>query len=264
MGTTPVAFADENYVKYGVRHINNKPRVSSMPYLYDIAEGNIPDHSAVRRFGHNHNVGTSWETVYATSNLKTYLTSAERLQIVSDDVADDSTGTGARTLTVVGLDTNYDALTETITMNGTTNVLTDASFLRVECITVATAGSLGYNKGTITISNNADDTVLEQIAETTNQSLCACYTVPNGKTCYVTQSMATESSSKGSNFSFWVRPFGGLWAIQREITLLDSSLVLPMTIPMKIPAKADIEIRAKGILAGANVTAGFEGWVEDD
>lgn len=263
-GTRAGKIVDESGTFYGVRHIDNKPRVSSMPYTYDIAEGNVVDHSVFRQFGHNAAVGATWETVYAKSDLRTYLTSAERLQIVSDDVDDDGSpvGNGARTLTVTGLDGSYDALVETVTMNGTTNVLTDGSFLRVTNIAVATAGSTGYNEGTITISNNGDTAVLDQINPQVNASLSACYTVPNGYTAYAIQAMATESSSKGCEFGFWLRPLGGLWTMKRTIVLFDSSFMLPILLPMKLPQKTDIEIRAKAILAGANVTAGLEGWVE--
>ena len=136
-------------------------------------------------------------------------------------------------MTIAGLDSSYDALTETVTMNGTTNVLTDASFLRVRTLTVATAGDTGYNEGSITASNNADSVVLDQIDPQENESHAACYTVPNGYTLYVTQAMATEASNKGSEFGFWVRVLNGLWTQKRAIVLLDSSIVLPMTLPMK-------------------------------
>lgn len=43
---TSVRFKDENWVPYGIKHISNKPRVSSMPYLYDISEGNVAWHEA--------------------------------------------------------------------------------------------------------------------------------------------------------------------------------------------------------------------------
>ena len=255
---------DENGTAYGVKHVDNKPRVSSMPYTYDIAEGNVADHTAIRRFGHNDTVGTAWETVYHTSDLRTYLTAAERLQIASTDTDDDGSpaGDGARTVTITGLDGDYAALSETVTMNGQSNVLTDASFLRVATISVTTAGATGYNEGTITVSNNADNTVLDQIDPMENESHCACYTVPAGYTAYIVQAMATEASSKGSQFGFWIRTFGGLWAMKRTIVMLDSNIVLPVPMPMKLPEKTDIEIRAYAILAGANVTAGFEGWVE--
>lgn len=259
-----IRFLDENLVAYGIKHVDNKPRVSAMPYYADIAEGNVPDHTAFRRFGHNDTVGAAWETVYTTSDLRTYLAAAERLQVASDDADDDGApvGNGARTVTITGLDANYDALAETVTMNGVGNVLTDASFLRVLTVTVVTAGATGYNEGTITVSNNGDTIVLDQIEVQQNESLAAVYTVAAGFTAYVVQAMATEASTKGSQFGFWVRTFGGLWTMKRTIVLVDSALPLPVPMPMKLPEKTDVEIRAQGVLAGANVTAGFEGWIE--
>ena len=265
-GNEGLKLQDENGTAYGIKHIDNKPRVSSMPYLYDIAEGNIVGHEPIRRYGHNDSVGTSLETVYHVSNLKTYLTSAEILKIVSDDTDDDGSpvGNGARTLTITGLDNDYLEITDTITMDGTTNVLTNIAFLRINEFYVATAGTTGYNEGTISISNNADTIILEQIEPIENEAHCACYTVPAGHTAYIVQAMATEASSKGSFFNFWVRTFGGLWRSKRDIVLLDSVIVVPMAVPMKLPEKTDIEIRVKAILAGAIVTAGFEGWIEEN
>lgn len=263
-GRMTTLFVDETGVPYGVKQVDGKIRTSSMPYLYDIAEGNVPNHSPVRAFGLNANVGLTWETVHDPSTLRTYLTAAEQLQVASTDADDDGAplGNGARTVVVAGLDTNYNALSEIVTMNGVANVLTAASFLRVSSVTVATAGATGYNEGTITVSNNADTIVLDQIDIQANASMAASYTVPAGYTTYLVQAMATESSSKGCEFGFWMRPFGGLWMRKRGIVLLDSSIVLPMQIPMKLPQKADIELRARAFQAGAIVTAGLEGWVE--
>jgi len=259
-----VRFIDTDGAAYGVKHVDNKPRVSAMPYLYDIAEGNVADHEAVRRFGYNNAVGTTWETVSAVSGLAPYLTSAERLNIASDDAADDGApaGTGARTVRIVGLDGNYAEISETVTLNGETNVLTTAYFLRVFDMVVLTAGSTGANEGLITASNTADDAVLREIEIGENNSLNACYTVPAGHVFYITQVMASEGSTKGSTLAFWRRPFGGLWTKIRSVVLLDSSIVLPVAVPMQVPAKTDIEIRAKSALGAAKVSAGFEGWIE--
>ena len=92
--------------------------------------------------------------------------------------------------------------------------------------------------------------------------MAAAYTVPAGYMAYIVQALATESSSKGCEFGFWVRPFGGLWAQQRGIVLLDSGIVVPNWIPMVLPEKTDVEIRARALLAGAVVTAAFDGWIE--
>ena len=257
-----IRLIDTDGEQFALKHVDNKPRVSSMPYLYDISEGNVSDHEALRRFGHNESVGTAWESVNHHGGLATYLSSAERLQIASSDVKDDVVGVGARTLRISGLDGDYTEISETVDLDGTTNVLTDSSFLRVHTLTVLSVGSENKNAGDITASNNADSAVLMLLGEEENESLCACYTVPADHTAYVVQAMATEASSKGSEFGFFVKPFGGLWYMKRTIVLLDSNIVLPMPVPMKLTEKTDIEIRARGILAGAHVTAGFTGWIE--
>jgi len=56
-----VQFVDQNGVPYGVKHVGNKPRVSAMPYLFDIAERNIPDHEAIRLIGYNGDVDATTE-----------------------------------------------------------------------------------------------------------------------------------------------------------------------------------------------------------
>ena len=128
-----VRFVDENGIAYGVKQVSNRPRVSSTPYTYDIAKGNVTGHYPIRQDGFNGDVGASWETVYHAGGLRQYLAVAERLQVASDDGDDDGApaGNGARTVRIDGLDGNYDAISETVTMNGVANVLTDASFLRV-------------------------------------------------------------------------------------------------------------------------------------
>jgi len=255
---------DETGMPFGVKHVDNKIRTSCMPYLYDIAVGNISGHEPVRRFGYNPDVDINWETICGLSTLQPYLTSAERLQVASNDAADDGDppGTGTHTVLVSGLDENYDRISETVVLNGTTNVMTDASFLRVLCLAVTAAGSTGSNEGTITVSNNADDTVLAQIEIGENNALCASYTVPNGYTLYIVQIMAAEGSNKGSQFAFWKRSHGGLWTIARRNVLLDDSIVLTMPMPVVVTAKTDVEMRVRGILAGATVAGGFEGWIE--
>jgi hypothetical protein len=102
-----VQFIDEDGNAYGIKQVDNKPRVSSMPYLYDIAEGNIPNHNTLRKFGYNGNVGAVLEDIWGGETVYTYLTAAEQLQIVSSDVDDQGnvvstgTATGGSTTTLI-------------------------------------------------------------------------------------------------------------------------------------------------------------------
>jgi hypothetical protein len=235
-----------------------------MPYLYDISEGNVPNHYPVRRFGHNDNVATSWETIGDLSALNNYLTSAEQLNVISSSVNDDGdpVGTGARTLFINGLDSNYDLQSETITLNGTTAVITTKSYLRILKAYVVTCGSAGTNVGNISIRNNAGSVNLEYISATEGETHCCSYTVPADNTVYVTGWFATESSSKGSMIAIYTRELGEAWRQRRLLTLLDSGLYIPFEVPFKIIEKTDVEVRAKGLLAGAIVSSGLIGWRE--
>lgn len=259
-----IRFLDENLVAYGVKHIGNKLWVSAKPYLYDIAKGNVTDHVPVYRFGHNDTVGTAWESIYHGSDLRTYLAAAERLQVTSGDAADDGdpVGNGARTVTITGFDGNYDAATETVTMNGEANVLTDTAFLRVCNIEVVTAGVTGWNEGAITISNNADSVVLDVMPIQENMSHSACLTVPDGYTATITQFTMSEASGKGSEVSVWTHAEDGLWIKRQSVLMLDDVTTIPLSMPLVFTERTDIEVRAKAILAGANVAVGFEGWIE--
>ena len=246
--------------------VNGKLATTSKPYLYDIAAGNLEGREGVIIFGHNTNVDTSFEVVGNISAAYTWLDSAEVLQVVSSDTDDDGSpaGNGARTVTIEGLDANYEEVSITVTMNGTTNVpTTEQSFLRINRVYVATAGTTGTNEGVISIKNNAATTTLQTIQVGEGQAHCAVYTVPAGKTLYVTQGWCTESSSKGSAIHFFVKPYGGAWRSSWIINVFDSTYRHPILLPFIVPEKSDVMIVAKAIQAGAKVTAGFEGWIED-
>jgi len=260
--SVPVELVDEAGVAYGVKHIENKVRVSSMPYLFDIAEGSVPDHQGIRRFGHNADVGTSFEVVAPVGGLVPYLTAAETLQVVSGDANDDDADTGAWTMQINGLDSAYALQSEVVTLNGTSNVETAKAYLRVWQAVVLTAGTTGTNEGIISIKNHAAGATLLAVPVGVSQSHTARITVPAGKTFYLASWYASESSSKGVEVHLFVRNFGAVWRSVRITVLLDSVFYQPSTLPLVITEKSDIEIRAKGILAGANVTAGFDGWWE--
>ena len=127
-----VKFIDENGDTYGVKQYGNRPIFINVTHGHAIAEG-LAGHTAVRRFGHNTSVGTTWETLGNISALKTYPAAAEKLKVISSDADDDGdpAGNGARTVTLTGRDGDYATATETVTLNGTTAVETDATFLRV-------------------------------------------------------------------------------------------------------------------------------------
>ena len=259
-----VKFVDENGEPYGVKHINNKPRVSTMPYLYDIAEGNIPDHYPLHKYGINTTVGTAYETVYRGSNNYTYITTATKLYFAGTAGVDRSNGTGARTVYIEGLDAAYNIATEMVTMNGATAVPTSKTYLRIQDVNVDTAGATGGNVGIITIKNFAGTTTYDSMVASTGKLQSAVWTVPNNHTAYITSFYGSEESNKGVEFDFSYRPYGKAWQRIRPTRVNSGFVSLKYDMPIPLEEKTDMEIEVKGTTVDAIVGAGFEGWYEEN
>lgn len=105
---------------------------------------------------------------------------AAQMTIVSTSANDDITGTGARVLLVRGNITGNVELFEAVLLDGTNPVTTSNEYLRVNSIGIVSAGSTGYNEGTITLKNGSD--LLAQINIGNNLSHTAIFSIPTGST----------------------------------------------------------------------------------
>lgn len=104
----------------------------------------------IRLRGRNTNTGGGNRTVWGNgASQYVKLTTAVAMELVSSSANDAAAGTGARTVLVTGLDSSYLTASETVTLNGTTPVATSNTYLAINSLTVATAGSTFSNVGTI-------------------------------------------------------------------------------------------------------------------
>ena len=234
------------------------------PFSHAIARSLVSGYSPVRKFGHNPDVDGAFETVSHVGGLQIYLTSAEQVKILSNDVQDDDDSTGARTLFLKGLDGSYAVQSETLITNGTTAVTAALSYLRIFNCYVITAGTDGTNKGTIFVTDNGGTDTLMQLDPLEGNPHAAVFTVPDGQTMVVTQFMGSESSAKGAEIHFFMRPFGGAWRSMLATLTLDNYTEMTVSLPFAVPAKTDIELRAIGVLNDANIMAGFFGYRYDN
>lgn len=111
--------------------------------------------------------------------------------ISSGSTSDTSAGTGARTVQVTGLDANSLVVTETATMNGRTGVTLANQYLRINDLTVLTAGSGTSNAGIIYVGTGSITTgvpavIIAGIAVGDNNYLAARYSVPDAKKLVMT------------------------------------------------------------------------------
>lgn len=219
----------------------------------NIARGLIRGASVIHKFGRNPNVGGAPETIWMHGGTYTYLTSASTVYVSGADAQDSAAGTGARTVTVQGLDTNYNEIEETLTVDG---AVSTQSFLRVFRAFVASAGSLQTNKGAVLVSTGASGggTVLADIGiigtGTTfglGQTQLALYTIPAGKTGYLCNwNVGVGAYNDSVTATLYTRETGnGLIFRTRDIMDIPGGLhQRTYTVPFALPEKTDIEVRA--------------------
>ena len=225
------------------------------PFELQVAEGQIPWHKHIYKFGQNAVVGNSVETIWQQGGLYSYPPSATTMTVSSSDTNDTSAGTGARTIQISGLDGDYNEISETITMNGQTAVTTTNSFLRVNRALVLTAGSGGANAGIIyvgtgTVTLGVPANVYTTInGDGTNQSLQAFWTVPANYDAYVYQTNISTGNSSNTpavlKTLLVARPNGGVFNTKEVIVLTDGNHLQNYSFPIKLTEKTDVEFRAE-------------------
>ncbi len=269
-GEVNVRFIDETGASYGIREIDNKPRFSASPYLYDIAEGIVPDHLAIRKFGFNSAVGATEETIWEQSSLYTYLAGAATLTISSDDNDDDGApvGNGARTVQIYGLDTNYDEINEVVTLDGQNPVNTGTQYLRIYRMIVRSVGTTGSNEGTVytgtgLVVGGVPANVYASMTPGMNQTLMAIFTIPRDHTGYLVDIYSSSAiANKATQVFLYIRPFGEGFQVKQTYHINQWGIAREFPIPLPIEARSDIEIRALAAGGGGAVAANFDVWYE--
>ena len=109
-----------------------------------------------------------------------------------------STSTGASVVHVYGLDSNMDLADEFVIMNGLTNVPISQTYWRVFRLHVDGAVDRTVcNVGIITATAQVDGTVTAQMNAGNGQTLMAIYTIPRGKTGFMTSFYGGINSGSG-------------------------------------------------------------------
>ena len=235
----------------------------------------VATHAMLWKFGFNADIATDDETVWDKGGLYSYTTAATALQLFSNNgTADTSSGTGARTVTLYGLNASHEPISETVTMNGIAGVTTSNEFLRLNRMTVVTAGSGGTNTGALYAGTGISATstasgsgtpgsVWALMGATNGQTLMSTWTVPAGKTLYMTKLFCTSSVGGAANvtmtFSLYARPNGGAWNIKDKFVTGGSPVTIQHAQPLTFAEKTDIEVRAKRSTGTGDASAGYAG-----
>jgi hypothetical protein len=240
---------------------------SIQPFDLAVAKGTITGHRILNKFGSNQAIkSTAFESIWTYGSIYVWPTAAQTLNCVSTSTNDvNTTGTGAWQLKLTGgLDTNFDEIAdETLNLNGTTNVTTSNSYIRLPRMVIIAAGSLGYNEGEITCTQSTSGIVIAAIDPQKNQTLMAIWTVPNNHTLYLTSYYFTSENSQPAVVEMYARPFGEVFQIKHRLDI-GSSLPIGEILPFKFIEKTDIDMRGLAQTGQHRVAAGFSGYIVED
>ncbi len=184
--------------------------------------------------------------------------------VKSSSADDAAAGTGARTISITGVNGSFAVVTETVILNGTTDVATVNAYHNIHSAHVLTAGSGGTAVGTITIITTAAGTpTLDSIAIGANRSASSVYMVPLGHNAYINditingQAVAANSVCE---VALMVKEFGGVFVVREQFFLsLDSQVAtLSLKTPISVPAKALIKFQIVALTTFVDVKASMD------
>lgn len=171
-------------------------------YEYWIARGLFPGHTAINKYGRTTNADTDVATdvhdgANPTQDVAVWVAPLaariHNLTSTSENDDGDPVGTGARTVEVFGL-TGWDTaeVSETVTMNGSTNAPTVNAYVIIHRMIVRTWGTAGPNVGDISATAVTDGTVTAMILASpggsgikAGQTQMALQGVPSTQALYV-------------------------------------------------------------------------------
>jgi len=168
----------------------------NIPYYLAVAQGLIPNTSQVNIFSFSDSVKTTFYTLWELTGTTQYAfpASAAQLVLVSTSASDNTRAT----ILINGLDSSWNQISETIALNGTSNVTTVNSYLRINSMIMTSTGTgQTTNVGTITAKIGA--TTYAVIAVGIGRSQAAVYSIPNGYTMYLISINAFNGDAAAGN-----------------------------------------------------------------
>lgn len=251
----------------------------SRPFLFEVERGNVPGYSFIHKFGSNSQANTTLQPV-AEGGFYQTPTTAQSLEFVSTNAGDARNGAGMHSLTIEGLDANWQRQsvnTLAHATDGTIAVAISGTWTRVFRAYVTGSGSYANatqpsQLGTVTVRNSGGGVTWATLPQVVSgfgsgQSLIGAYTVPAGCTAFILSlSFSSDvSGTKTTDFHFFKREnaqdvsntYSGIMRIQESFVGTQRTFFEVHATPDSYPANTDIGFMCVAS-AASKVSAAFE------
>lgn len=219
-------------------------------WFFQIAQGLIAGHIPVFKSGYNPSItNNTEESLWTRSTIYPWASwgAGGTLSCVSTSASD----TGS--LTIVGLRaSDWVQVSETITLTGTSPVVTTNSFIRIN---QAYYNNTSINVGEIDMNRNG--TAVGTIGAGFGSAQMAQYTVPAGYTAYLLNGRANLGKGNDGIGYFSYRIFGGSFQKAMTFLLFQSTFDYEFQAPLQLPEKTDLDVSLTASVSGTAATCAY-------
>ena len=234
---------------------------SNLAERIHVSKGMMKGITSINKFGSvplmstNPGTGSVWDksdTIYPWSAFNTPGILTVATTIANGSAATDDDG---KSIVIYGLDENFLPQVDTITVAGGVGTGTK-TFARVYRAYI-TNGDTNLNQWRV----SRGGTEVLRITIGKAQTLMAIYTVPAGKTGYLIKGTASTQADGDATVDMFVR-YGGTGAFRighsAEVSGTGGQYSYEFTIPIELPEKTDIDVRATVRTNNARVSSVFD------
>jgi hypothetical protein len=245
------------------------------PSSLDIARGLAPGCVGSFRYGRHTTVDSTYTPITQSGFYRTpQATAAVALRVKAGGNANDTaSGSGAREITLVGLNPSGDVITETLaTAGASASNATVQSFIRLTDAFVSKSGTYasqtaGSQAGSITIEKSTGSENWALIAAGTisrSVSEIGAYTTPNNKSACVTDIHVTSDADKKANIVMFKRQ--NILQTSAPYSALELVFELPQSFglsdfhfdpPLYFPSLCDFGFMANVSASTVDISVGF-------
>lgn len=222
---------------------------TSEPFELQVSRGQIPGHSVRNLFGTNAAIGTTFVTPWENNGALPLLSAEQNLSIVSTSASDTSVN-----VLVSGVDGDFNPVSQVVSLNGLTPVVTTIKFFRINDLLTASGNAVGD------VTASYDGTVYAKILAGRGKNQAAIFTVPAGNSFYLGRIDAFTATANNDT---------KIMSFRNKVTYVDgrvfnvaqtnfvSRMDIARLLPFKVPAKATIEFQLK--MSGQTADVGVFG-----
>lgn len=245
------------------------------PTSYDLAvsRGLVPGVAAFRKFGANGAIAANATYIGSVSTVTSVphmLSAPSTMEAIGVNATDTVSTAGARTVTIFGLNSNWDATSEIVDLAGvSSSPLTSTEFYRVYRTFVNGTGTYrGTNVSALTVRTSTGQACVG-IKAGYGQTEGSHYTVPAGYSLYIKDVHLQVSATKKVDINFWQAPnandltvvYSGAKRIVEDYVGVTGQVDFEYTPYLKFPAYTDMWLTGAAAAGGGEASVEYNGYL---